>query len=346
MFTLRGILLTILPFTVHLPSACAVRLPFHSLRKPLSHRLGSRLDVHLLTLRGGGDTMTNEIMSGDIFGDTLKNALSNGPHVQGVLGLYAISFGTVILSTMVKTSYAFTVGYGLSVAATSLVLMAVFGVPSLLSKGLSPPELFANCTMIYGFRLAAYLLFRNFTVPSKAKSMAMASIDSTPRPKRVALALNVALLYAFMLTPVLYSLRSGKIGDEILAKIQWLGVIIAYVGLAIETVSDAHKYAVKNRNSAEYGDKTFVGPTSGSFRICRHPAYFGEVLHWFGIFVGGIVSFGPTNLVCSTLGICGISFVMISASKRLDRQQLEAYSGQQKYDDYRSTVKGSIFPSI
>ena len=289
--------------------------------------------------------------------DKIDSSLVAGPHVQGIAAVYAVSFATVAALTMIRTSYAFTIGYGGAVAIISAALISSFKVPLLFTERISLSRHLVNASLLYGIRLASYLAFRNLTVPSKAK--AMKEMDKTPRVKRLVLAFNVSMLYAFMMTPALYALRgNGKVlagslencqlAGVSLENCQLAGVVLTYLGLAIETISDAHKYIVKRSNNSEYGSTTFVGPTTGTFRLCRHPSYFGEVLFWFGLFVGGIATFGKSAAawICSILGLLGITFVMTSASKRLDKKQFDNYGGQDKYDTYRGKVRGRIFPLI
>ncbi|KAK1767112.1 DUF1295-domain-containing protein [Phialemonium atrogriseum] len=56
------------------------------------------------------------------------------------------------------------------------------------------------------------------------------------------------------------------------------GVVMFAVGLVVETVSDAQRFAFRSRN-----DKNAVCD-AGLFRVSRHPNYFGEILLHFGIF--------------------------------------------------------------
>ena len=325
---------------------------------PLIREAAASNHVLVLNLRGGGeaimpaDTASTAASStalsliGAVL-DRIDTSLVAGSHGQGIAALFAVSFATVAAFTMVRTSYAFTIGYGGAVAIMSAKLISSFKVPLLFAEKLSASGHLVNASLIYGIRLALYLFFRNLTVPSKAK--AMKDMDKTPRLKRLILAFNVAMLYAFMMTPVLCALRDNEqVLGGALGQSQQAGVVMAYLGLVIEAISDAHKYIVKKSNDSEYGSTTFVGPTSGTFLLCRHPAYFGEVLFWLGLFVGGAVTLGKSAAawICSILGMAGITFVMTSASKRLDKKQLDNYGGQEKYDTYRGKVRGRIVPLV
>ena len=361
MTSARSTSLLLLAVTFYFSAASAITSP-PALSSPLF--AGASSNRLLLDLRGGetaadadttldttSPTMATSSSSAlSLLGsvaDKIDSSLVAGPHVQGIAAVYAVSFATVAALTMIRTSYAFTIGYGGAVAIISAALISSFKVPLLFTERISLSGHLVNASLLYGIRLASYLAFRNLTVPSKAK--AMKEMDKTPRVKRLVLAFNVSMLYAFMMTPVLYALRgNGKVLAGSLEKCQLAGVVLTYLGLAIETISDAHKYIVKRSNNSEYGSTTFVGPTTGTFRLCRHPSYFGEVLFWFGLFVGGIATFGKSAAawICSILGLLGITFVMTSASKRLDKKQFDNYGGQDKYDTYRGKVRGRIFPLI
>jgi len=355
----RRVSLLLLAVSFFFPAAAAIRSP-SALSTPWVTGTSNRFLV--LNLRGGEttiDTDTTDTTSSaavvsssamSLVGtvvDKIDASLVTGTHIQGIVAVFAVSFATVAAFTMIRTSYAFTIGYGGAVATIAAALIASFKVSLIFTDTISPSGHLVNASLLYGIRLASYLAFRNLTVPSKAK--AMKDMDKTPRVKRLFLAFNVAMLYAFMMTPVLCALRCN--GDDLadsLGKCRLAGVCMAYLGLAIEAISDAHKYVVKRSNDSEYGSTTFVGPTTATFLLCRHPSYFGELLFWFGLFVGGAVTFGKSAAawICSILGLVGISFVMTSASKRLDKKQLDNYGGQEKYDKYRGKVRGRIFPLI
>lgn len=122
-----------------------------------------------------------------------------------------------------------------------------------------------------------------------------------------------------------------------------VGVVLAWMGAIIEAIADTHKFIIKRGKDES---KSFIGPTKGVYKLCHHPNYFGEVLHWFGVAVAGIPSFGKNYFawVYASLGLYGIYFIMTSATKRLVGVQKDKYAGQESFDEYVKEVPASIWP--
>lgn len=68
-------------------------------------------------------------------------------------------------------------------------------------------------------------------------------------------------------------------GDEI-SLLAWIGLIIWLVGLIIESLADAQKFAFKQDLSNK--NKWIE---SGVWKYSRHPNYFGEISVWVGIYI-------------------------------------------------------------
>ena len=183
---------------------------------------------------------------------------------------------------------------------------------------------------------------REQTVESKKK--VFKDLDKTDPIKRIPLALSVSLLYAFMTSPALFALRGkAPAAGSILEKVQISGAGISIFGTILEAVADQHKYQVKQgKDEAD----TFTGPTTWSYRLCRHPNYLGEILVWIGLFAAGSVSFGKTYVAwgCGALGLWGILGIMFGASARLDKKQHEKYGDQSTYAEWKKNVPYSIVP--
>jgi len=279
-----------------------------------------------LFIRGGGEVLS-----------TLSSSLQSGP--TGVLSLWVVATGIVAPLTLYRQEWSFTIGYGFSVMALGIAILNVFQAAA--TTPLSGAPLYLVTSIIfYGARLGIFLFFRNLTVKSRREQMK--KIDQTPRLKRLPMAASVALFYSFMVTPVLYATRVA--GGS--CNISMAGAGIAWFGAVLEALTDGQKFITK----LGWDQKSFVGPTGGLFRICRHPNYLAELIFWFGIFVGGAPSFGVTSIasiipwVCSSLGLLGIYGIMMGATKRLDAKQKENYGGQEKYDAWRAGVTSAIFP--
>lgn len=277
-----------------------------------------------LFLRGGANLIPQ----------TLSTSLISG--LGGVPSLWAIAAAVLTPCTLYRQAWSFSVGYGLSVMALGLSIFNTFGSLS------GTPLLLVTAVSFYGARLGGFLFLRNVTVKSKGDQIK--SMDKTPRLKRIPLALSVALFYSFMVSPALYAARAGSLTPLYLSKISLAGAGIAWVGAILEAVADTHKYI--NKLGAD--SKKFVGPTGGAYGLVRHPNYLGELLFWFGLFLGGAPSFGKQIIpwVCSSFGLFGIYSIMTGATKRLDGKQTDNYSGQSKYDEWRASVKSPLFPFV
>lgn len=302
----------------------------------------------------------------------VQSAILTGPHVLPVAGLTAISAAAVVPLTLIRQAYSFSVGYGAAVAAMCSALVGIFGLPSPLGRAawytaagssgggggvlggvtMAPaPQLLAYAGLIYGVRLASFLFLREVAVPSKREQIK--KLDKTSRPARVPFAAAVGMFYAFMVSPVLYAIRSGAAlscpfgvcAAATLGQVQWAGVILAFFGLAVEATADTHKFLVKR--NYDYAT-SFVGPTGGLYRMSRHPNYLGEILFWAGMFLGGIPAFGKNVVawLAGSIGLWGIVSIMIGATKRLDEKQADRYESELAYTTWRKKVKAPLFPFV
>ena len=230
----------------------------------------------------------------------------------------------------------------MSIATMSMALLCAFVQQN--GNLASIPAILALNTLVYGLRLASFIFLREQTVESKKKIFK--ELDKTAALKRIPLALSVSLLYAFMTSPALFALRGtapvpGSVGE----KIQQVGAGISIAGTILEAIADQHKYQVKiGKDESD----TFTGPTTWSYRLCRHPNYLGEILVWIGLFAAGSVSFGKSIVawVCSVLGLWGILGIMFGASSRLDKKQEEKYSSQRAYIEWKEKVPSSLVPLL
>jgi steroid 5-alpha reductase family enzyme len=274
-----------------------------------------------------------------------------------MMALYAVSAATVIPLTWWRTGYSFSVGYGLSVAMMSLALLTTF-TGNINNIFTSPAHFVSVIALLYGLRLGAFIYIREQNVDEKKRQFA--ALDKTSPIKRTPLALGVSLLYTFMVSPVMFALRAATTTttsitspkNNIMAIMQMVFAYMAAFGMVLESVADQHKYIVK-RNNANNDDenKKFVGPTTWSYTLCRHPNYLGEILHWIGLFGTGCVTFpinrtAVTPWICGILGLWGILSIMFGASSRLDKKQTEKYAGQVNYEEWKKRVKWSIVPFI
>ncbi|EJK71841.1 hypothetical protein THAOC_06678 [Thalassiosira oceanica] len=206
----------------------------------------------------------------------------------------------------------------------------------------SAPSMLALVVSVYGVRLAAIFL-REQTVESKRKQFK--DMDKTQRLKRIPFALSVALFYTLLVSPLLFAFRQNIPPGSFMSKCQVFFTGFAGAGALLETVADQHKYEAKRKSN---DDKRFVGPTTWSYRLVRHPNYLGEIMHWLGVFGAGAISFKKSALAWLTgsFGLYGIISIMLMASKRLDEKQQEKYSGQETFDEWAGQVSSSLVPLV
>lgn len=301
--------------------------------------LPSSLPFNTSTKSVAKETMLN--LSGGDIANAITSSLQSGPF--GVPALAGVAASVLTPLTLYRQGFSFSVGYGYSMLAIGISLLRAFpeqacsiSVSSMLDCK-SPACWLALSLMFYGARLGSFILFRNVLVKSKADKFK--DLDKTPRLKRIPLILNVAIFYSFLASPALYAFR----GATSTGKLLWTGVYAAWIGAILEAIADAHKFVCK-RGKDEAAD--FAGPTGGLYALSRHPNYLFELVYWYGLFLGGIPSFGmnPLAWVCSSLGIVGITFIMTNATKRLDKQQEEKYGGQESYDSWRENVPYPLVP--
>ena len=318
----------------------------------------------LFETRGGSDGNTGAVSSGvdglsfssasaNIIGtaaslmETLQTATVSGVNVRGVGALTAIAALTILpLTLLIKQSYALVVGCGLSMATMSLATMSAFGIwPP--TKGLSGSNCRASHLLIYtcllhGLRMASMAIIRDVTAGADP-TLTEKDVDTTLCPinwlKRIPFGISVSVLYAVMTSPVMYALRgaiSGSDTDRKSPLIDWIGVVVAFAGMALGAITDVYKYVVGPRDTkaddfneaAETvlngGVASLPGEGNTKFQLIRYMNIFGEGLFWVGLYVGCVSSFGNDVIawICGTVmcvGVVGFMFVPLLLHQLLSR---------------------------
>lgn len=179
----------------------------------------------------------------------------------------------------------------------------------------------------YGIRLSGFLLVREIKDSNYRKVLSEAAkADEKPTMFFVKLAIwiCVAVLYIAQTSPMFFRVYNGN-GKDIALPL--ISVFISLTGLVIETIADRQKSAQKAQNPN-------MVATKGLFRMVRCPNYFGEIVFWTGVFVGGVNALsGAGQWITVVLGYICIVYVMINGAQRLDRRQEKHYG---KNSDYRA----------
>jgi steroid 5-alpha reductase family enzyme len=260
--------------------------------------------------------------------------------LDALKALSVVSLLALLPLTLIRNAYCFEAGYGASVGVMSLALLVAFHDDVLRHPRIS---LLALAAVLYGMRLASFLLYREFSVPKMDRQTK--EFDQKSKTLVLPLIVILAVFYACMVSPILFAFRSNV--DSMKTLLEGMGVILAYLGLMMETVADLAKLLFKRHQQVVYGQKTFVSPTTGLYSLCRHPNYTGEILFWTGLYVGGMAATdGMVGRVAGTLGWLGIVWIMLGSAKRLDTKQEKLYGGQRPYEAWKAKVPHSLVPSF
>ena len=222
----------------------------------------------------------------------------------------------------IRQAYVFSLSYGLAMAGIGAAVLAAI-------PGTAPAALtfHAYLVLAYGVRLFAFLFWRQVGQDA-GWGARLARLDKTPRAKRAPVVVSTALFYAMMASPLLFHLQSAPLPFPLVTT---LGCVVAAVGLLIETVADQSKslFKIQLRASGE-ADRPYTG---GVWAYSRHANYLGEILFWVGATVAGVPSVLAPGLSLLTrllrtvsmgLGLSGIVFIMLSATKRLEKKQADS----------------------
>ena len=244
------------------------------------------------------------------------------------MGLFWMAFiVALVLSSIGFKKYVWfiSIGYGFAVAGIGAALLVA--ARTHLSWGT-----IATCVLFiaYGLRLGGYLAYRELrssTYNAKMKTE-IKSGDDMSMVAKCGIWVSAALLYAAETAPVSFRLAQGAGTDALLV----IGLLISVAGLVIESLADVQKNAAKKVNPRRFVD-------TGLYRIVRCPNYFGEMLFWTGVFVGGLpIYHGAVQWIVVLLGYLGIIYVMFGGARRLELRQDRTYGKDPVYRKYVRTT--------
>jgi len=267
--------------------------------------------------------------------------------------LMAIWFGVALLGCCIgfkKFVWFLSIGYGFAVALLGIGYAVYGGINGSLDIiGLIQCLLF----VLYGARLSGFLLARELKNASYRKVLASATKEGEKKIPVFVLAtiwIVVGALYVGQTSPVFYRMVNPSIvaGWDIAATwnlgaanviLPAVGALVSLIGLIIETLADFQKSAEKKINPKMVATHKF-------YKMVRCPNYFGEILFWTGVFLGGITIFNSWwQWVIAILSWICIVYIMINGAQRLDRRQEKNYGAQEEYRAYADHTP-LIFPLL
>lgn len=257
-----------------------------------------------------------------------------------LVGPYAIPAATGIAAVAgslayIHQAYIFSLSYGLAMAA-------IGGAILLSSPALVAPLLRAHAGLVaaYGVRLFAFLFWRQKLQPGYDGTARLKALDKTPPLQRTPIILSTAFFYSLLSAPLLFHAQTAPFAGAA-AVVSTLGAGLAGFGLVYEAVADQQKSFFKmSRRASGQPDELYTG---GLFARSRHANYLGELLFWWGSFIAGAPALLAPGVPLLTralhaaaagLGLAGITFIMLSATRRLESRQAEKYRPSAAYDRY------------
>lgn len=251
-----------------------------------------------------------------------------------ILGLIGLSLLIASIGFR-KTVWFISVGYAFAITGMVIVTVLVYREQLTLIAGLQNVAL-----LLWSLRLGLYLVRREATaqMPTSVNDQ-VARAQALPLMVKFFIWVSVSLLYVAMYSPALFMLTAPAQPTGLSAAIAWLGVIVLYGGLILETVADQQKSAFKLQSPGKFCDV-------GLYRLVRCPNYLGEIMVWLGSWlVGAAIYDGILQWVISLIGFVCITLIMMGSTKRLEKGQAQRYGHLPEYQQYITSVP-VLFPFI
>ncbi len=228
-----------------------------------------------------------------------------------------------------KYVYFISIGYGLAIAGGAVAIYAMY----LLNPTAAPAAILLMQMLlfvVYGTRLAGFLLNRELKNKqyraSEVGKQTLVDKNSQrkPLPRAIAIWIAVTVLYVAQVSPLLF--RALNESTDLVVPL--VGGVISLVGVVLEATADKQK-GVQKKNRPD------MVACEGLYKMVRLPNYFGEIVFWVGVFVGGISTYNsPFQWVVALAALISIIYVMIGSAKRVDARQIKNYSSNAEYLEY------------
>ncbi len=236
-------------------------------------------------------------------------------YLLGVSVLIQVVLGTI--AVIRKTDVLTDISYGLTFLL--LILIAFF------SNEYSTLKLVLTVLVsLWALRIATYLFIR---ILKTKKDDRFDGIRENP-VKFISFWLLQGVTVWVVLLPSLF-LMSTPFALE-LNWITVLGLVIASVGLLIETFADMQKFKFKSdeANRGKWID-------TGLWRYSRHPNYLGEIMMWVGVFLFVLPFINNIELL-SIVSPLFIAYLLLNVTgiPTLEKKYAERYKGNKEYANY------------
>ncbi len=231
-----------------------------------------------------------------------------------------------------KHVYFLSIGYGFAVAGIGAALLFLY------SSSLNLISILQCIVLIlYGVRLSGFLIYREYKNAAYRSTLKAVAKDENEMSffAKIGIWIGVSLLYVAETCPVFFRLSNWTTD----AVVPVIGIFIALFGLFFETIADHQKTLQKKENP-------HMAAMDGLYQIVRCPNYFGEIVFWTGIMLGGVTSLhGAEQWLMAVLAYIIIVAVMLSGAARLEKRQNKNYGKDPVYQEYIKKTP-IIFPGI
>lgn len=238
---------------------------------------------------------------------------------------------TLLFALLVVWAY-FTLVFGIAYALRRMsfvdvawgmgfvcLTLALYGVRQTFDL---PKTLVLLVVALWGVRLSWHLGRRNLGKPEDFRYQAMQARWAPHAWLR-------AYVQVFLLQALFLLLIEGSVlhlmNQPARALGLWdlLGVVVALVGIGVESVADAQLRRFKRQPTSRF-------LTSGLWKYSRHPNYFGETLVWWGIWImalgvqGWYTLYAPLTITVLLLFVSGIPLLEAKYKDHPDYQRYAA----------------------
>lgn len=274
-------------------------------------------------------------------------------NIHGLITLLLVVISTVLQALWLDNAWMIllaglglmSIAWGISVPLKDVSIIDIFWGLSFMVGSVAALLLFSDFTRMvdlillamvsaWGLRLSLHIWMRSLGHDEDSRYAEMRAeggerfwIKSLPR---------IFYLQAWMSWGIMAPLTAQYLSahDNVLTPVAWAGLGLWLFGFLYESIADWQLTRFK-KNPDNQGKLL----TTGLWRYCRHPNYFGETLLWWGLYLytvpygGAWFVIGPIIITYSLLKFSGVTMLESGMKKR-----------REGYEDYMRNTP-SFLPS-